>query len=181
MGTDPTPPEPGTEAAPTPDAPAETTPAPGTDTPPADASTGTEPAPPPAAPGAPEDTPTPGTEEPPADTPPAEGESDTSGEGEVVEESVTVTETETVVYDATAPAGHVQTDEDGNPRQHGDLNPEVGKAPDALPGTGTEPTPPPDEFEPEQVEIDRPDVGTPVTDEPPAGSVVEEPAEGEGE
>jgi hypothetical protein len=184
MGTDPTPPgdepqptPPGADA-PTPDTtppPAETPPAPGPDTPPPD--TGTESAPPPV-----------------SDPPPPE--SDTSGEGEVVEET-TVIEEEVVEFDPdaegigeplgrattlsddVAPAGHVQPDPDGNPRQHGDSNPELGVAPDTLANTASEAPPTPGEYEPEPVDIDRPDVGTPVTDTPPEGSVTEPPAEEE--
>jgi hypothetical protein len=186
MGTDPTPPgdepqptPPGTDA-PAPDTtppPAETPPAPGPDTPPPD--TGTEPAPPPVS--------------DPAPPPP---ESDTSGEGEVVEET-TIVEEEVVEFDPdaegvgeplgrattlsddVAPAGHVQPDADGNPRQHADSNPELGVAPDTLADTPSEAPPTPGEFEPEPVDIDRPDVGTPVTDTPPEGSVTESPAEEE--
>jgi hypothetical protein len=129
----------------------------------------------------------------PAPPPP---ESDTSGEGEVVEET-TVVEEEVVEFDPdaegigeplgrattlsddVAPAGHVQPDPMATRASTATPTRSSAWRPTRSPTRASEAPPTPGEFEPEPVDIDRPDVGTPVTDTPPEGSVTEPPAEEE--
>lgn len=80
-------------------------------------------------------------------------------------------EVDTTVSGHTAPAGAVQPDaETGIPRQHGEVTPGLGVSPSAFPDAGTAP-PVQGVSEPEQVEVERADVGTPVNEESPSGSV----------
>jgi hypothetical protein len=81
---------------------------------------------------------------------------------------------DTSVSGATAPAGAPQPDaETGVPRQHGESTPGLGQAPSEFPGAG-EATEAQGVSEPDQVEIERADIGTPVEGDAAAG-------EGEGE
>jgi hypothetical protein len=69
------------------------------------------------------------------------------------------------VEGATAPAGGTKVDpETGVARQHGEITPGLGVAPDAFPDAGTA-TAQQGVSEPEQVETDRPDIGTPTEGE----------------
>lgn len=155
MGTDPTPPT-------TPSDPSTPEPAP--------VEPGTEPAPvtPPSS-----DPDAPVTEDPAlaGAEPNADDELDDEPEGEPAEGLGEPLDRKTTLADDTAPGGHLTTDpETGVSRQHGDVNPELGQAPDELAGTAHQRGDQASEgySEPEQVETDRPDVGTPVSDEPPA-------------
>lgn len=152
MTTDAQPtPDPGNQSSPAGATDPATEPAPTTDTPAPDAAPAEEPAP----------------DAAPADTPPAPGEERIEVEEEItIEEPAPDAPNEALgrpsnLVDETNPAGAVWPgDNTGTARQHGENDDQLGVTP-AEDATPAEPAAPPEGVqEPDQVETDRPDIGT---------------------
>jgi hypothetical protein len=89
-----------------------------------------------------------------------DAEDDEDDEDDDIFDSTDEPDVDTTVSGATAPGGAVMANADGVPVQHGEPNPGLGVTPGEE--EPREPLPEQGEFEPEAIEIDRPDIGTPV-------------------